>query len=96
MAPSSGSTPLGEHSFNHRIHLRISGGPDRSTRSLASRAGARSRRSNCTRRIQSASEAVAGAWAGRDVSAWRSVRSTPKRKIGLQGKMVKVTFQKSA
>ena len=28
VAPSSGSTPLGESSFNHRIHLRISGGPD--------------------------------------------------------------------
>ena len=31
MAPSSGSTPLGEHSFNHRIHLRMSGGPDLNT-----------------------------------------------------------------
>ena len=29
--PSSGSTPLGEHSFNHRIHLRMSGGPDLNT-----------------------------------------------------------------
>ena len=26
--PSSGSTPLGESSFNHRIHLRMLGGPD--------------------------------------------------------------------
>ena len=29
--PSSGSTPLGESSFNHRIHLRMSGGPDLDT-----------------------------------------------------------------
>ena len=31
VAPSSGSTPLGESSFNHRIHLRMSGGPDLNT-----------------------------------------------------------------
>ena len=31
VAPSSGSTPLGEHSFNHRMHLRMSGGPDLNT-----------------------------------------------------------------
>ena len=29
--PSSGSTPLGENSFNHRIHLRMLGGPDFNT-----------------------------------------------------------------
>ena len=28
---SSGSTPLGESSFNHRIHLRMLGGPDFNT-----------------------------------------------------------------
>ena len=27
-APESGSTPQGEHSFNHRCHLAMSGGPD--------------------------------------------------------------------
>ena len=31
VAPSSGSTPLGDSSFNHRIHLRMSGGPDLNT-----------------------------------------------------------------
>ena len=29
--PSSGSTPLGANSFNHRIHLRMLGGPDFNT-----------------------------------------------------------------
>ena len=28
VAPSSGSTPLGASSFNHRIHLGMMGGPE--------------------------------------------------------------------
>ena len=31
LPPSSGSTPLGESSFKHRIHLRMLGGPDFNT-----------------------------------------------------------------
>ena len=31
VAPSSGSTPLGASSFNHRIHLCMMGGPDFNT-----------------------------------------------------------------
>ena len=81
VAPSSGSTPLGESSFNHRIHLRMSGGPDLNTQPQASRAGARSRRSNCTRQLRSASEAVRGGGRGQGMGARESARSAPKQNL---------------
>ena len=91
VAPSSGSTPLGASSFNHRIHLCMMGGPDFNTQPGVGwreespvklyPPTAHSRAPVCSERARPrgvCGGAVHGRWAERSVG---------------EGKIVKVTFR---